>query len=406
MKHLIIIISTLFIMAHTSALANEDGHGHDETNAQHDAPEHNQEHSGEHGGEHDEEGAPIELSPAQIQQAGIKTQKLSHQSIKQSITAPGTVTFNAYNLSDVTTLVDGIIEKRFVRLGDMVKRGQRLLTLNSSALAQAQAEYLRAEGTYRTASLDVQRLEALVKDKIVSEARFQQAQSNVQAAKANLAAAKAALSAYGMRSHDIQSLSQAAEYGQLTLRAPTSGTITADDFRLGQHIAAGSRLMQIADESTVWVEVKLSQHQATQVHAGKSAIVMLKNERNIYPAKVVNVYHQLDNTTRTVGVRLEVQNPEDALHPGMFVTAQIEAGDGEEALLIPTSAVQRQGNELIVFVEEEPGHFERREVEVGKASLGLMPVLSGIKEGENVVVQGAFVLASELAKSGFAVHNH
>ncbi len=396
MKHVILMISALYIMAHTPALANEGGHGHDEPVAQHN----------EHEEEHDMEASVIQLSPAQIQKAGIQTQKVFHQSIKQNMTAPGTVTFNAYKLSDVTTLVDGIIEKRFVRLGDMVKRGQPLLTLNSSALAQAQAEYLRAEGVYHTANMDVQRLEKLVNDRIVSEARFQQAQSSLQTAKANLAAAKAALSAYGMRSHDIQTLSQITEYGQLTLRAPTSGTITADDFRLGQHITAGFRLMQIADESTVWVEVKLSQHQITQVHTGKAAVVMLKNKRNVYPAKVINLYHQLDHTTRTIGVRLEAENPEDTLHPGMFVTAQIEIGDGEEALLIPTSAAQKQGNAWIVFVEEKPGHFERREVELGKSSLGMMPVLSGIHEGENIVVQGAFVLASELAKSGFAVHNH
>ncbi|MDQ6977339.1 MAG: efflux RND transporter periplasmic adaptor subunit, partial [Ghiorsea sp.] len=121
----------------------------------------------------------------------------------------------------------------------------------------------------------------------------------------------------------------------------------------------------------------------------------------------INVYHQLDTITRTVGVRLQVQNPHDVLHPGMFVTAEIESGRGDvEVLLLPEEAVQRQGSELIVFIEEEPGHFERREVEVGKTSLGLVPILKGIKEGENVVVKGAFVLASELAKSGFAVHNH
>lgn len=403
MKQLILILTSIVLLQHP-AWAEEHDHTHEqEPTSQHESGTH-EKHSGH--GEHEEEGKPIELSPAQIQQAGIQTQVVMPQKSRQSIVAPGTVSANNYKLADVTTLVDAVVEKRYVRLGDKVKTGQRLVALSSSALAQAQANYLRAEGLYQTAKLDMERLEGLVKDKIVSQARFQQAQSNLQSAKAELAAAKAALSAYGMRSKDIQKLPQAKNYGQLILRAPASGTVIADDFRLGQHIAAGSRLMQIVDESTVWVEVKLAQHQVTGIHIGDKAMVMLKSSPKAYVGKVINIYHQLDNTTRTVGVRLQVNNPEDQLHPGMFVTAEIEAGHGEEALLIPQEAVQRQGSELIVFVEEKPRHFERREVEVGKASFGLVPVLQGIKPGESVVVKGAFTLASELAKSGFEVHNH
>ncbi len=399
MKKIIIVISTLLLLANTPVFAEEDGHGHEESTGQH-------EESG-HGGEHEEEGAPIELSLAQVKQAGIQTKVLTYQPMKQSITAPGTVSFNGYNLSEVTTVVDGVVEHRFVRLGDKVKRGQRLLTLNSSALAQAQADYLRADGVYRTAKLDIERLQGLVEDKIVSQARFQQAQSNFQAAKANLAASKAALSAYGMRNKDIEVLMQVKNYGLLTLRAPSAGTVTSDNFHLGQRITAGTQLMRIVDESTVWVEVKLPQSQIKGVHLAGQAVVLNKANQESYPAKVINIYHQLDNATRTVGVRLEVHNPQDALHPGMFVTAEIESGvKGSKYLFLPAQAVQRQGSELIVFVEEETGHFERREVEIGKSNMGLVTILSGIKEGERVVVKGAFVLASELAKSGFAVHNH
>ncbi|MDQ7001912.1 MAG: efflux RND transporter periplasmic adaptor subunit [Ghiorsea sp.] len=359
-----------------------------------------------HGG-HEEEAAPIKLSSEQIKQAGIVVQTMQYKQEKRVIKALGNVSLNAYRLSEVTALVDGTVDARYVRLGEHVKQGKRLVSLTSSALAQAQADYLRAEGVYRMAKLDMQRLEGLVQDKIVSQARFQQTQSSYQAARANLAAAKASLSSYGMRNKDIEALMTSKRYGQLVLRAASAGTVTADAFYLGQHIAAGTRLMQIVDESSVWVEVKLSQSQIAGIHAGEDALVTTKNSQTTYPAKVINVYHQLDTTTRTVGVRLEVANPEDMLHPGMFVTAEIQFGHGDaKVLLLPEEAVQRQGSELIVFVEEEPGHFERREVEVGQTSMGMIPILQGIQEGERVVVKGAFVLTSELAKSGFAVHNH
>jgi RND family efflux transporter MFP subunit len=192
----------------------------------------------------------------------------------------------------------------------------------------------------------------------------------------------------------------------LILRAPDGGTVVTDNFRIGQHVAAGTLLLQIADEETVWVEVQIPESQLAAVQAGQAASVTPKGSEQRHTGKVVNIHHRLDQRTRTAGVRLEIDNSEDELHPGMFVNAEIEAGQGKMALLLPEQAIQRQGSELIVFVEEEPGHFERREVRVGKPTMGLVPVLEGVKEGESVVIRGAFVLASELAKSGFEAHQH
>lgn len=355
---------------------------------------------------HQEEGGLIKLTLAQIKQAGIESKVIKPHAMAQTVVAPGVVDFNAYTLADVTTLVDGVIHARHVRLGDKVKQGSQLLTLMSSALAQSEADYLRAEAEYQKSKLEQQRIEMLAKENIVSQARLQQATSLYQAAHANLAAALAALSSYGLSAAKIETLMSSSQYGQLTLYAPSSGTIVADDFRLGQHIAAGTRLMQIVDESTVWVEVKLPQSQMEGIITGRSAMVSTKGNTSHYQAKVINIHHQLDKTTRTAGVRLEVENPEDALHPGMFVSAEIAIAAGEESLLLPEAAIQRQGSEWIVFVEEEQGHFERREVGVGQASMGVVPIIEGLKEGESVVVKGAFVLASELAKSGFEAHNH
>ncbi len=376
---------------------HQQGHGHAEG-----------EHQGAHGHahEHEEEGV-VELSSEQMRQAGIRSERLLPRSMARSLSAPGTVAFNAYRLAEVTAVFDGVVHARHVRLGDKVRKDQPLLVLRSPALAQAQAEYLRAEADFRAGRLALRRLEPLAKQQIVSQARLQQAQSRYQAAQANLAAARATLASYGMRDREIRRLVDAHAYGQLTLRAPSAGTITRDEFRLGQHVTAGTPLLQIVDESSVWVEVKLPQERLRQIRAGQSARVSIRGTERAYPARVVAIHHRLDATTRTVGVRLEAENPDDVLHPGMFVTAEIEIGtDGPPQLLLPAQAVQRQGQERIVFVEEANGRFERREVEVGEPVMGMLPVRAGLEAGENVVVEGAFVLLSELAKSGFAVHNH
>ena len=401
---ILLITTTLALFMSVPAIAENHAHesidSHKETGHANEKPDAHAGHDGH------EEGGAIKLTPAQIKQAGIESKMIKYLPEAQVINAPGSVDFNAYTLADITTLVDGAIHARHVRLGDKVKKGQKLVTLISSALAQSEANYLRAKAEHRKTKLELQRVERLAKEKIVSQARLQQVINIHQAAHANLAAARAGLASYGLSGKRIDALMDSGQYGKLTLYAPSSGTIVADDFRMGQHIAAGTRLMQIVDESTVWVEVKLSQSQMGGISIGRLAVVSTKDNKGHYKARVINVYHQLDRTTRTVGVRLEVEDPEDALHPGMFVSADIETGSGEVSLLLPEGAIQRQDKELIIFVEEEPGNFERREVRVGRSNMGLVPILEGLKEGESVVVKGAFVLASELAKSGFEAHNH
>ncbi|GMQ99560.1 MAG: efflux RND transporter periplasmic adaptor subunit [Zetaproteobacteria bacterium] len=394
MKSQIILIMAFVLLMGSPAIAGERGHDQKEAG-----------HAHEKHGDH-EEGGAIKLTPAQIKQAGIETEILKLRPRIQTINGPGSVTFNTYKLADVTTLVDGVVHARHVRLGDKVKKRQKLVTLISSALARAEADYLRSEAEHRKSKLDLKRLDGLAKEKIISQARLQQAISIHQAAHANLAASRAALASYGLSRGKIDSLINLSQYGQLTLYAPGSGTIVADDFRIGQHVAAGALLMRIADERTVWVEAKVPESQLSQIKPGQKARIRSKSQSKVFYGYVANIHRQLDPVTRTGGVRLEVGNSNDALQPGMFVEASIAVGNGEPVLLVPEKAIQRQGSELIVFVEEEPGKYERREVKTGKASMGLVPILDGVKEGDSVVINGAFILASELAKAGFEAHNH
>jgi len=398
MNFLNILMATMLLFISPSLMAAGDNDVHQQ--------EQNQDNNqvNEHGGH--EEGGLIKLTPAQIKQAGIITETLKNRAELQAVNAPGTVAFNAYSLADITILVDGVVYARYVRLGDLVKQGQKLATLNSTALAQKEADYLKAQAEYHRSKQETRRLKELAVRKIISQARLQQAESTLQITHANFVAAKATLFSYGLNQSDISGLTTQKQYGLLTLRAPHAGTVVADNFRIGQHFAAGSHLMQVVDESHVWVEVKIPETLLSDINVGQLATVTLKGEQASYQGSVINIHHQLDRITRTAGVRLDIQNDKDSLHPGMFVNAEIATSTGQQALLISQQAIQRQGNELIVFVEEEPGHFERREVSMSKSNMGLVKILKGVKAGERVVVKGAFVLTSELAKAGFEVHNH
>ena len=351
--------------------------------------------------EHQEQSGEVHLTPEQIRQIGLQVETVQPQPEKVVVRAPGSVAFNAYGMTDITSLVDGMIHARFVRLGERVKQGQKLVTLISTGLAQAQANYLRAEAEHRKSKQDMLRLKGLAAQKIVSRARLQQAESIHQSNHAALAAARATLASYGLRNRDIDMLIKRSDYGLLTLRAPRSGVVVADHFRLGQHIAAGALLMQIADTRTLWVEARVPATQIPLVRTGQSAAIVPKNGAHRYHGKVINIHPQLDAATRTAGVRLELANEDDGLHPGMFVDVEIQAGSGKASLTLPREAIQREDEKLIVFVEKSPGHYQKREVLIGNARMGRVAILSGLRAGERVVTRGAFSVASELAKAGF-----
>ncbi len=343
----------------------------------------------------------LRLTEDQIREAGITTEVIQKKPHVSMISAPGTVAFNAYGLADITTLVDSVVYQRHVHLGDYVKKGQKLVTLNSTALAQAEAAYLQARAEHTRSQQELVRLKSLAQKKIISQARLQQADSNEQVAHARLAAVQASLYSYGLNKYDISTLLKQHRYGLLSLRAPHAGTVVADNFRLGQHLAAGTRLMQVIDESHVWVEVRIPESQLSEIRRGQLATVILKSSHRQYSGQVLNIHHQLDPATRTAGVRLQVKNSGDALHPGMFVQVKIAVG-AAAGLYLPERAVQRQDNESIVFIRNDTGDFTRRVVHVGKPSAGFVPVFDGVKAGERVVVGGSFSLISELMKSSFA----
>jgi len=120
----------------------------------------------------------------------------------------------------------------------------------------------------------------------------------------------------------------------------------------------------------------------------------------------VQVHHALDEDTRTLGIRIEVNNPDDQLHPGVFVQAQIHSSNSEQVLAVPVNAVLRSADgDWVVFIEHEKNEFEPQEIEVLR-TVGDLSVITGIESGTSVVTHGAFFVQSELAKSGFDIHDH
>ena len=325
--------------------------------------------------------------------AGIVVEPLQPRDIASELRAPGEIRLNAYATSRVAPRIAAQLIERLARLGDTVEQGTPLVTLSSVEMAQAQGDLLVAEREWR-------RVSKLGRE-VVSEQRYTEARIAREQARARV-------SAFGMTGDEIKQLvgTGKAELanGRFQLLSPQAGTVIRDEFIVGELVEPGHVLFEISDESVLWVEARLTPDEAAMVTVGEPATVLVGNQA--VEGRVSQVHHALDEGTRTLGVRIEVPNPDDRLHPGLFVEARIAGESKDQALAVPAEAVLRSPDgDWQVFVEHEPGEFEAREVEVLRTAAGLTAI-EGVPPGTRVVTRGAFFLQSELAKSGFDIHDH
>jgi len=385
LRYLLILITLLTL----SACSNEGAEHHSEE----------KEHAGHsddfgkksEGAKHEEAGV-IHLKPEQLKMANIVVETLQLTTAAKTINAPAEIKLNAYRTIKVSSRINAQILKRHAKLGDEVNKDQPLVTLSSVEMAEAQGQLLLADKEWK-------RVKKLGR-KVVSERQYVTTKIEYQK---SYASAKA----FGMNESDIKKLltQKRSADGSFLLVAQQAGRILHDEFIIGEYVEAGHELMVISDESNMWVEARLTPEIVSQIDIGNSAEILLDAQR--LPAKVIQLHHMLDETTRTSAVRLEVSNEKDQLHSGQFVTTIITVRNKNQALQVPEAAVLRSsdGDWTVMVEQDEAGKFKSVEIEVKSISDGKV-IIEGIKPGSRIVTRGAFFVQSELAKGGFEIHNH
>jgi len=340
----------------------------------------------EHGHE-EEEGAVVELTAAQRTAAEITTAKIGQRGLSELVTMPAEVVINAYESASVTTRITAQVIARHVRLGDLVEPGQTLVTLSSVAMAEAQGDYVVADREW-------QRVRGLGQA-AVSERRYVEAEI----------ARRRALSkvlAYGMTSAQADRLlasgAAALTTGRFELQAPQQGTVLSDDFVVGELIEPGRVLFNISDETTLWVEASTVPSDLARFEVG-APVRIAHGDDHWINGRVVQLHHQLDETTRRQGLRIEVDNADDHLHPGQFVEAEISTGEGPAVLAVPSEAITLIKGAPTVFLLEEDHEFHPQAIETGLSSGGWTEIRSGLNDGDEIAVTGVFHIKSLLLKS-------
>lgn len=345
----------------------------------------------------DEEGGArsVHLEVSEREQAGVRVAIVDRRALDESIVVPAEVVINAYESSRVTPRISAQVVARHVRLGDGVETGQKLVTLSSVEMAEAQGQLI-------VANREWQRVRSLGQG-AVSERRYTEAQVAQQQAYARVIA-------YGMTRAQADALQNGNDAskatGEFDLLAPQTGTILRDEFIVGELIEPGRVLFDISDESVMWVEAQTVPATLGYIENGAMARVSVDGKTWI-EGTVLERRHQLNETTRTQGLRIEVQNRDDLLHAGQFVQAEIVTGTREPVLAVPESAITLIDGLPTVYVLEDGDEFHATAIDAGETVGDWRVVRGGLTEGDEVAVDGVFHLKSLMLKSSLGGgHGH
>jgi len=281
--------------------------------------------------------------------------------------------------------------------GQSISSGQPLATLQSTELGKTRSALITANARLELARQTLERKRRLSSERIVSQREVQEAEAEASAAEADLRAARAELQALGVSI----SLDDSSDSSQFTLRSPIAGTVLERTAVRGQLADPAQPLFRIGDLSNLWLTVQAFERDAVRLKPGfpvRTALAALPGRT--FTGKVGLIGKQVNPQSRTIPVRVDVHNDGGLLRPGMSASAWVTPGtDAPKILTVPAAAMQRIADDWVAFIPRSPDTFEIRHVGRGRDLGSEIEVLSGLKTGETVVVDGSFLLKAEADKA-------
>lgn len=312
-----------------------------------------------------EDKSTVRISPAVVNNLGIRTALVTKGELAKEIRTVGYVEVNENEISHIHTYADGWVKKLFVKaVGDVVKKGQIVLQLYSPTLVNAQEEYLIALAS---------------KNQTLVDASYKRLQS------------------FHISEQQIQQLKESRKSSHLIDIYPhQNGVVTMLNVREGMYVTNATEMLSIADLSCIWIIAQVFEEQANWIKVGESVEATLTAfPGTVWKGKVEYIYPDVDSVTRTLKVRFRFNNPEGLLKPNMYATITLLTTPKLNVISIPLEALIRSSEGDRVIVSLDDGCFQTKLVTVGIESGDKIEILSGLKEGEKVVVSGQFLIDSE-----------
>ncbi len=331
------------------------------------------------GGSGDEPAGTVTIDPVTVQNIGVRTKVAETRDLSRILNGLGRVDFNEERLTRLHPKTSGWIEKlRVDETGKRVSKDTILLGIYSPDLVAAQQEYLVALSNWEA-----------VRNSAATQMK--------KTAKTIMESARERLKLFDVPTHQIKELEKSRKIKkQLHIHSPFEGQVMHIGAREGQYVTPKDELYMIADLSRIWVNVDIFEDELNWLKLGDRAEMRVRAEPGrVYKGKIKFIHPVLNPKSRTVQVRLEFDNADLKLKPGMFANVTLYVDPQPSAVVVPSEAIVRSGSREQLFIVREPGKFEPREVTLGVSSGGLTQILSGVKAGEEVVTSSQFLIDSE-----------
>lgn len=343
----------------------------------------------------------VKLPSGAVQKFGIEVTSAEGGELEETLTLPGQIVLNADKVAHIVPRVAGIVRRVDKYLGNNVQAGEVMAVLESRELAEANAAYLAVQQRMLLAEATLKSAEELHNKKIMPDLEFMAVRKAQVEATIEFKSADNKLHALGMSEEQVTDLpNHASGLALYELRAPFAGTVVEKHCSLGEVLNGAVDAFELADLSTVWVNVTVYTQHLPQIQVGQTVTVIAGRGAAESSAVIDYISPVVDEATRTAMARLTLPNPEGNWRPGLFVSARVRTSMIPAAVLVPKSAVQTIQDESCVFVETD-GMFKVRPVTVGRSDGSRVEITAGLKPGERYVSANAFTLKSELEKAGF-----
>jgi cobalt-zinc-cadmium efflux system membrane fusion protein len=337
----------------------------------------------------------VRLQPDVRRSSGIKTAKVGKQTLVATLSLPGEIMSDPDRSARISSPVAGRLETVTFREGAPVAKGEVLALVRVPELGNVRSAFIAATAKAKAARSNASRLEALLADRLTSEQAHRDAVAQAEALEAEARSLGEQLTGLGAGT-------AAGSAFLLALRAPIAGTVLSRDAIVGQPVTADKALGSIADLTRVWFLGRIFEKDLAELRVGAAAEI----ELNAYPGRhfggtVEYIGQQIDPAARTLTARIGLLNDDRLLRIGLFGTARVSRGPATDAprLAVPRTALIEVAGKTVVFVAHPDGDFELHDVVTGEASIGMVEIVSGLREGEDVVVEGAFTLKSAVLRS-------
>lgn len=328
-------------------------------------------------GEEPSDAGVLKISMGHLQKLGVQTAPAEQRVLATPLRAVGSLAVNERGLHTLTARFGGWVEKlRINTTGQAVQKGERVMAVYSPELLTAQQELhlaLEGEKTLAHADADTRRRAAALVE-----------------------ASRQRLDLWEISAEQLREAEAGRFARQIWLHAPTSGVVLEKPAVVGRRFMAGEPLLQIADLSSLWLLADVFEQDMGRVRVGQAAqFTMDAFPGEVFRGRVDFIYPTVNAQTRTVQVRIELENAGGRLRPAMFGQVEIRTGKDRPVLAVVDSAVLDSGLAQTVLVDLGGGRFEPRTVEIGARAEGWVEIKKGLKPGERVVTRANFLIDSE-----------